>query len=610
MKLLGNRAMGIILPAITALMISVPDASASQEISEEPVYWLDEIVVTATRSKRSIKDLSATVSIVTREDIESSSAGIVLDLLKELPGVFVSKQETFGRADISVRGMGDNGRKIMVLVDGRPVKMGIFGCTITHSLPLDNVERIEVVRGPSSVLYGSDALGGVVNVITKSAERKTEGGLKISYGAYDTRQFLARFGGKSGRFDYYLTGGRKLSDGHRLNGGYGSWDYTAKAGYTLNGQLKTTFLGKYFHGNKREPGPISSPTPDAWDDYERYAFDLSLSGKIGGSEGYFKLYRNSGEHKFSDDFHSKDFTNGAIISISTKLIPTYEITGGIEFRNMGGEQLSDIDFADKGNWDRTESAVYIRNEYRVITELVLSAGARFNHDSVSGDELLPHLGLVYHLDPNTALRLAGNKGFRSPQINELYLFIPANPDLKPEKVWNFEAGVDRRLSDELSIDLAAYYMDGQNIIEKATNPNPPPMYKFVNSGDFTFKGAELGIRFDREKGPYGKLYYSYMDPGEKTAGRPRDRLNLILGYRMERTSLLLSSRYVTGLYAQDNSEDKLPDYFVADAKLTFKLNHNFDLFVSAENVLDKDYEIEKGYPMPGRNFSAGVWVRL
>jgi len=602
--------MGAILGITAALAMSTPDASASRGKSEEPVYWLDEIVVTATRSERSIKDLSATVSIITREDIESSNAGIVLDLLRDLPGVFVGKREEFGRADVSIRGMGNNGRKIMVLVDGRPVKMGIFGCTITHSLPLDNVERIEVVRGPASVLYGSDALGGVVNIITRSPKRKFEGDLKLSYGSHDTRQILARFGGRAGGFDYYLTGGRKLSDGHRPNGGYSSWDYTAKAGYALRGGFKATFLGKYFHGKKREPGPISSPTPDAWDDYERYALDLTLSGRIGKAEGYLKLYRNSGEHRFSDGFHSTDFTNGAIISLSARPLPPYELSGGIELRNMGGEQLSDLKFAKRGSWDRTESAVYIQNEYRLGRHLILSAGARFNHDSASGNELSPHFGVVYHPDPRTVLRIAANKGFRSPQINELYLFIPANPELKPERVWNFEAGVDRRISDELSIDVTAYHMKGEDIIEKALNPTPPPMYKFVNSGSFTFNGAELGLRFDRRSGPFGRLYYSYMDPGEKTAGRPRNKLNLILGYRMKRASILVSSRYVAGLYAGDGSRDRLSDYFVADAKFTFKISHNFDLFISAENVLDESYEIEKGYPMPGRSLSVGIWARI
>jgi iron complex outermembrane receptor protein len=162
---LAAMALLVVIVLLAAMPASADIGAAYGTVSGEMVrsdstgaYSLDEIVVSATRVERAIKDLSATISVVTRQDIEASNTKSCTDVLNSLPGVFVNKTGDFGRADVDIRGLGDRGRSVMVLTDGRPVKMGLYGCTVTHTLPLDNVERIEVVRGPASVLYGSDAI--------------------------------------------------------------------------------------------------------------------------------------------------------------------------------------------------------------------------------------------------------------------------------------------------------------------------------------------------------------------------------------------------------------------------------------------------------------------
>jgi len=120
----------------------------------------EEIVVTATMTPKAVKDCSASVSVISADDLKALPASNALSLLNNLPGIFISRTGDFGRADVNIRGIGQRGRRIAILVDGRPEKMGLFGCAVTHTFPLDNVERIEIVRGPSSVLYGSEALGG------------------------------------------------------------------------------------------------------------------------------------------------------------------------------------------------------------------------------------------------------------------------------------------------------------------------------------------------------------------------------------------------------------------------------------------------------------------
>ena len=219
----------------------------------EARVYLDEVVVTATRTERAIKELPTTAEVITREEIEASNVNSCTDILSTLPGVFVWKTGAFGRADVYIRGIGQRGRRIMVLVDGRPVKMGLFGCTVTHSLPLNNVERIELIRGPLSVLYGSDALGGVINIITRKARKGFEADITLSYGSYDTKKLRLRHGGSFRRFSYYLTGDLRLSDGHLPNSSYNGKDLTAKVGYEISENLDAQFLFKLFDGRKEEP---------------------------------------------------------------------------------------------------------------------------------------------------------------------------------------------------------------------------------------------------------------------------------------------------------------------------------------------------------------------
>ena len=170
------------------------------EENREAVFDLGQILITPTKTEKAIGDLSLSASVVTKQEIEASTANSATDILNILPGVFVHKTGSFGRADVVIRGQGSRGRRVMVLVDGKPEKMGLFGCTITHSLPLDNVERIEVVRGPASVLYGSDALGGVINIITKKPTEKSKGDATLSYGSFDSQVYRLRQGQDLGQF--------------------------------------------------------------------------------------------------------------------------------------------------------------------------------------------------------------------------------------------------------------------------------------------------------------------------------------------------------------------------------------------------------------------------
>lgn len=573
----------------------------------------EEIVVTATLTPRAVKDCSASVSVVSEVDIEATAASNVLNLLNNQPGIFIRKTGDFGRADVDIRGIGQRGRRIAILVDGRPEKMGLFGCVVTHAFPLDNVDRVEVVRGPSSVLYGSEALGGVINIITRMPREKFESDFRASYGSFNTQQFNLRLGGNLNRFLYYFTLDRRSSDGHRENSSYSGNAFTGKMIYDLPGRFQVSFQGKYFDGKKYEAGSIEFPLEDFWNDYKRGVLDLSLSGKGEKDEIFLKVYRNFGHHRFSDGWHSRDFINGGVIRYTTRTISNNELTVGADFRILGGKSYN----SPKGNWEKNEEAIFFQDEHVFWKKFILSAGMRFHRDSLFGIEICPHGGIVYQLSEKTSFRGTINKGFRSPQLNELYIYPPANPGLKPERVWNYEMGFKQKIARWLTLDGAFYLMKGFDLIETQPNVSPPPAFKFVNIGKFNFKGAEFSLKAAFNESLSGILFYTYLDPGEKTRGRPGQKWDFSLRLREKFFYVSLHAQYVTDYFAGDFSEKALPSYFLLNSRVIVDISKNIELFLDLNNIFNKEYRIYVDlpgiatgiYPMSGRNLNIGLKLK-
>jgi outer membrane cobalamin receptor len=589
------------------------NSKKDKDVKEKQLHPHHEIVVTATMTRKAVKDCSASVSVVGETDLKATTSSNAMNLLASLPGIFVRKTGDFGRSDVDIRGIGQRGRRIAVLVDGRPEKMGLFGCAVTHTFPLDNVERIEVVRGPSSVLYGSEAMGGVVNILTHEPRKKTEIALTSSYGSFDTKQLNLHFGQNLKKFKYFFTLDKRQSDGHRENSGYSGDAFTGKVIYEVTEDLEVSFRGKYFAGKKYEAGSIEFPLVDFWNDYERGAVDLTLKREGEKDEALFKAYRNFGHHQFSDGWHSRDYTNGGILRFTTHRIPNNELTAGIEARNIGGKSYS----WPAGEWKKSEIAFFIHDEFVFKKKLIFSTGIRLNRDSLYGYEICPHWGVVFQADNNTRLRGMINKGFRSPQLNELFMYPAANPDLKPERIWNFEIGLDQRILSWLDFDISLFRMQGSNLVETGVNPSPPPQFLFMNTGKFTFTGAELGINARFSTKLTSNLFFTCLDPCEKTKGRTGQKWDLSLRFEDKALFASLQAQYITDYFGADHSQNPLPSYLLLNARAAVELSRFINIFLDINNILDTDYLIyldlpglgSGSYPMPERNISLGITLK-
>lgn len=612
----------IILIFIMVVLIFLPFTDA-QQLKEEKekkekeqkklLHPHKEIVVTATMTRKAVKDISASVSVIDRSDFEALAASNALNLLNYFPGLFVNRTGDFGRADVNIRGLGERGRKIAILVDGRPEKMSLFGCIISHSFPSDNVERIEVVRGPASVLYGSEALGGVINILTRLPEKKFETSLDVSYGSFKTAQINLSHGGKQNRFRYFFTLDRRSSDGHRENTQYSGNTFTGKLKYEGSDLFNISFQGKYFDGNKHEAGTLEYPLFDFWNQYKRGALDLTIDGRGVAFDYQMKFYRNFGRHNFSDGWDSRDSIYGGILRFTTKKIRNNELTLGADFRKLQGKLYS----APQGEWDKSEAAIFFQDQFVFQEKWILSAGFRLHRDSIYGYETCPHWGVVYQAGQNTTLRGAVNKGFRSPQLNDLFMYPPSNPDLQPERIWNYEIGFEQTINENLILNGTVFRMEGSNLIQLTPNPGGKPPFKFQNTGAFRFYGIETGVFARIHENFTGQVFYSYLNTGDQTRGRPGHKLDLSLRFHKNEFAAALNGQYVVDYFADDFSRLRIPNYFLLNSRLAYKISPTIEVFCDLNNLLDTDYQIyvdlpglEAGsYPMPGANINLGLRVK-
>lgn len=584
-------------------------------LGDASVMTVDEVVVTAERIRHPVRDVAASVSVITAADLERTTARTATAALAVLPGVFVQHTGEFGRSDIDIRGIGDRGCRVQVLVDGRPEKMPIYGCVVTHTLPLNNVERIEVVRGPLSVLYGSDAMAGVVNIVTRRAERPLELGTRLDYGSFNTRHAVVSAGLRQAGFSALVSADKAMSDGHLPNSQYNGNDLSLRAGYDVSSAFKLDFTGKYFSGVKHEPKRSTDPdtlVAANWNQYDRAGLDLTAT--LGSEEfgGFAKLYRTFGEHVFDpkDGWHSTDYTNGLTLHGHRRFAFGNLAQAGIEGAMLSGTWIKSN--TSQPTWTRNQSALFVQDE-QTLGPVTANAGARLSWDRISGAALCPKAGVVGRIPTGTTLRANVNKGIRYAPLNYTSVFPPRNESLKPEVSWNYEVGVNQQILAGLNADVAAFILRGDDLIQTVLVPGRVPPMQFQNQGSFTFKGIEGALELRRE--PWrGTVSYTFIDFGANTRARAGSKLNASAGVTVARVDLDASATHVARYHAADSSALPIPAYYTFDLRAGYSFLSWLGIFASVENLLNRQYDTFADLPgsqaglyrMPGRAFTVGL----
>ncbi len=601
-----NQLAGILIVAVT---LSIQSKAQDTKDTLNAVN-LEEVIITGTKTAVSRNNVPLTVSVISNEKIENSSESALLPVLSEqVPGLFVTQRgitgfgvSTGAAGQISLRGIGGSpNTQVLILLNGNPQFMGIMGHPLPDAYVASDVEKVEVIRGPASTLYGTNAMGGVINIITKEQkEDGFRGNARLMYGSYNTQKYMVNGGFKEKGLNVFASFNHDQTDGHRDSSDFSINNGYLRAGYDVNKHLNVNADFSLASFDATDPGPEGSNAGNGID-VTRGMGAVALDNNYEKTSGSFRFFYNFGEHDITDGFHSKDNNFGIVWYQAFKLFRGNTFTVGADYKKYGGK--AENVKAMNGNGvvfsDTTvrEIAGYAYIQQELLKKLVLNAGFRLEHNSVYGNEPVPTAGLAYKASAATTFKASVAKGFRSPTIRELYMWDPANENLKPERMVNYEMSVlQNLLQNKLSLELTLFKSDGDNLIQTVMGSNG---VQYENTGEF----SNTGIEFSGTYHPFNFLTfnanYSYISMDEPVVATPEQQLVVSGTWKWNKLSVNLSAQHISDLYTVVNPQPVKESYTLINSRIAFAISKLADVFVKFENLTDKKYAINYGYPMPG-----------
>ena len=622
---------------LTALSVQVGMAQAQirDTLNMGKTHEIDEVVVTGTRNETDVRHLSQTVTVVDRSKIDRSLQSSLLPVLTEqVPGLFVTARGIMGygvsggaAGSISLRGLSGGTARLMVMIDGHPQYAGIFGHPIADAYQSFLAERVEVLRGPASVLYGSNAMGGVINIVTRKMQGDgVKTNVRAGYGSYNTLETELTNRIRKGRFSSVVSGSYNRTDGHRPDMGFEQYGGYAKLGYEMTdnwnvwGDVNVTYF------NASYPGPAGAPLVDGDQRITRGMTALAVENHYEKTSGAVSFFYNWGHHWINDGytpsagegpkderFLSNDNMMGVSLYQSTRLFRGNRTTLGFDWFRYGGHAWNEYVSGEKNGTtsdlvDKREDelAGYVDFRQDIGAWLTFNAGLRADHHSRIGLEWVPQTGLAFHLPHAMELKVSASKGFRYPILREMYMFPPQNPDLQPESMWSYELAFSQRLMDgRLTYGVNLFYIDGKNLIVTLPNPHGSGMLN-QNSGRIENSGVELqgAYRINRYWSVDGN--YSYLHMKNPVIAAPEHKLYVGANLSCGRWNVSSGVQYIAGLYTAVGGDESKEDFVLWNLSASFRISQWLDIWVRGENLLAQRYEINAGYPMPRATVMAGV----
>ncbi len=626
---------------LTSILLFSQFIRAVEPEPADSLIQLQGVVVTANKIQVNRNSVPLSISVVDREQIEASSESALLPVLSQhVPGLFVTEKGITGfgvnngsGGSVNIRGVGQS-NKVLMLFDGQPQWAGIFGHSLPDTYVASDVEKVEVIRGPASLLYGSNAMGGVVNIITRNQHRegrRTQA--RVMYGSYNTQKYLVNNGYKIGKFSSFVSVNHDRTDGHRDNSDFHITNGFANLGYEINDNLKLTGDVNIAKFHTQNPGPVQKPITDYLVDVLRGTTSYALENNYGKTSGAVRFFYNWGSHEVNDGyypgtderqntprtylFRSRDHNLGVLAYQSFRLIRGNSFTVGIDYKNWGGEAWNKNNDGSRTDIiDRTinETAGYLIMQQDLFDKLSLNAGVRYEHNEAYGGEWVPQAGLTYRPIETNVIKASFSKGFRSPNLRELYMYQVQNPDLKPESMLNYEVSVGQSFADgKVYVELTAFFIDGKDMIQ--SRPISDTESLNMNVGSFINKGIEFEGRYQILSNLSLDMNYSYLHTDKELTAAPKHKFVVNSTYRPGKFTINMNVMSIHDLYVLPVN-DKEPNLKESYATLNAKVSYLFgtrdrgvNLFLKGENLTASRYQvIGEGFFMPKAIFMAGVDV--
>ena len=656
----------ILLIVLPILFTSIP----LQLFAQEKEVTLEEVVVTATRDAEEIRKIPANVTVITKEEIEQSNAKTVVNVLRDKVDVLVTDYYGNGKStSVDVRGFGETGPlNTLVLVDGRRVNEIDLSGVDWSQIPLDRVERIEIVRGAGSVLYGDNAVGGVINIITKKPDKPFSASAEVVGGSYGYNRESASVSGKWGPLSAILNTSHNSTYGYRENGFLRAEDVGGKVIYDLNEYVSFDFSGGFHTDDTGLPyaldktqyilAPRSASHPDDKANTDDGYGVLGIKAKLwdfGRIEADLS-YRQREVDDFYVSYVFKDNRNLSTWGLTPKYIleaPLWRFSNklivGLDFYRSRSDVFSDSPFSTPVHTHseviKTSTGPYLLDEFSIFQNLILSLGYRqewVTYDmtqtvvagtskaSSGNNEPAWTAGLSYLFGKNSSAFLSYKRSFRYPVSDELIQYvlnsafqvtgIEINP-IKPQVGYHYEAGVRHAFTNWIEANLTLFWVDMRNEIFF-----DPYTYANENFPKTRREGIEVGakakpLRWLTLWGNYSYTKATLQEnpfSGNDIPGVPRHKgslgadVEIWNGLSLNTRANFVGSRYFISDWA--NAVPKQGGYYTLDTKLSYVWK-GLKAFVGVNNLFNRKYAefgvvdsagAQYFYPSPGRNFIGGV----
>ncbi|MBI5193573.1 MAG: TonB-dependent receptor [Nitrospirae bacterium] len=588
---------------------------------------LDEVVVTATKTEVKKSDIPASITVITAGDIEEKHATSVSDLLRDIPGIDVSRQGGAGKmTSVFIRGA--KSEHTLVLIDGMRVNSPTTGGFDFADITVNDIERIEIIRGPSSTLYGSDAIAGVIQIFTKKA-KISSASASLEGGSFGTKKEAVSLDIKRNNYDMNLSASHLDTDGFSTfkagseKDGYQNTSVSARFGKTT-GRGRIDLTGHMVTGKTDLDGckfdstftPYDCDNPAYQQERRLVLAGLRYQSHPGSRWGQAISASITTEHLVNSD----PDPNGINSTIDTgiraadwqNIIQTSEgnrLTFGYEWQNKDGD--------NKGNFNKSLSnhAVYLQDQLGLGAPVQLLAGVRWDDSTIYESALTYRFGLTWLQMESLKWHAQYGTGFKGPSLNDLFWPGAGNTNLKPEKSNSLEAGVETNISDSFSLSVSYYHNDFKDLIQWAPiDPSDPySLWNPQNVGHAVSSGVESEMHW----APLSFLQftgnYIYDDTEDKANGgylmrRPLNKYSADMKIGDSGRNIGIHFIHVGRRFDSQGNLNPISAYNRVDLTGAYRIAGYLEVFGRVENLLDTEYEEAKGYNTAGVSGYGGVKV--
>ena len=590
-------------------MLSAGQAYAA----EENTFQLDLMTITADRIEQTVGTTPSNVSVITAKELQDKGAKTLAEALSDVPGVTVQNYGNAGQIAIPYI-LGSD--RVVVLVDGKRMNLpqgmsyGYGGVDANTFVLADNIDRIEVVRGGASVLYGADAVGGVINIITKKGQTDTPSSVSVAAGNYGARYYSVNTGGQEKNTRWLLSGTQDSNDGQRDNSAYKAKNASFRIDQDLNKGETITATYDYYGSHAGLPGATYWKTPNDYGNILRQNWSIGYTKEHADGNRVFRYYDNNqiystfispSYYRHENSVHAFEYQDNA------KLDANNLLTWGGEWRKDKVTSTAEGNIPHSG----TTKAIFVQDQYSLTASSTLTLGIRQDNNSIYGDHTLPKIAYLYQANENTSYFANWGKIFKAPNFDQLYWSdsgMLGNPDLKPETGWTAEVGMKNKFSKITEGTLSLFKRDLTDAIKwRSTDPTDwTAPWQTYNVAHYTATGVTASVATKLSPVTTATFGYTYLDSHDQdgnSVGDPRNSFNV--GLTIHDGKL---TQTITGIYEDKSgtSYSQIPSHFIVNTNTVFNTTKDTSVFLTFNNLLNKQYQSVYGYPASSRTFLLGV----